>query len=150
MLHGGGLDDVGRALARGDAEAIANARLRAVARWALNTRSPDHPAVVDPPFDERSAPEFVGTAVAFHTTNRIVDVFLEASPIAMPSGLKWTAALLTKPVASTFAHRLCRMQRGRSFSSTWIDGAEKPWGRVPRGSRRRSYRLPSRQDQRHG
>ena len=126
MLHGGGLDDVGQVLARGDAEAIANSRLRAVARWALNTRSPDHPAVVDPPFDERSAPEFVGTAVAFHTTNRIVDVFLEASPIAMPSGLQWTAALLTKPVASTFAHRLVGLAPAPGESLSLLPDAPLP------------------------
>jgi len=126
MLHGGGLDDVGQVLARGDAEAIANSRLRAVARWALNTRSPDHPAVVDPPFDERSAPEFVGTAVAFHTTNRIVDVFLEASPIAMPSGLQWTAALLTKPVASTFARRLVGLTPAPGASLALLPEAPLP------------------------
>jgi hypothetical protein len=36
----------------------------------------------------------------------MVDVFLEDSPFAMPPGLRWTATLLMKPVASTFARRL--------------------------------------------
>src|SRR5262249_35499543 len=106
MLRGGAEDDVARAVARGDTEAIEDPRLRALATWALYSRSPAHPALAAPPFDERAAPEMVGTAVAFHVINRIVDVFLDDSPFAMPPGLQWTAALLMKPVASTFARRL--------------------------------------------
>jgi hypothetical protein len=48
----------------------------------------------------------VGTAVVFHTTNRLVDVFLDAAPFASPVGLKWATAFLTKLAASTFARRL--------------------------------------------
>jgi AhpD family alkylhydroperoxidase len=109
MLRGGAEDDVARAVARGDAEAVEDPRLRALATWALNSRSPDHPALAAPAFDQRAAPEIVGTAVAFHAINRVVDVFLGDSPFAMPPGLKWTAALLMKPVASTFARRLVRL-----------------------------------------
>ena len=126
MVRGGGLDGVGQALARGDAEAIANPRLRSIATWALNTRSPDRPAVLSPPFDERSASEFVGTAVAFHTTNRLVDVFLEASPFASPAGLKWAAALLTKPAASTFARRLVELAPSPGESLSLLPAAPFP------------------------
>jgi AhpD family alkylhydroperoxidase len=106
MLRGGAEDDVAGAVARGDAESIEDPRLRALATWALQSRSPDHPAMAAPPFRTGAAPEMVGTAIAFHAINRIVDVFLGESPFAMPRGLGWTARLLMKPVASTFARRL--------------------------------------------
>jgi AhpD family alkylhydroperoxidase len=106
MLRGGAKDDVALAVARGDTEAIEDPRLRALATWALNSRSPDHPALASLPFDQEAAPEILGTAVAFHMINRVVDVFLGDSPFAMPPGFQWTAELLMKPVASTFARRL--------------------------------------------
>jgi len=125
MVRGGGLDGVGQALARGDAEAIANPRLRSIATWALNTRSPDRPAVLSPPFDERSASEFVGTAVAFHTTNRLVDVFLEASPFASPAGLKlvaWSSWRLPpeSPYRCSPLHHFPRIWRGLRPTPWWL------------------------------
>jgi AhpD family alkylhydroperoxidase len=126
MLRGGSQSEVAKAVAHGDVEAIANPRLRAVAAWALNSRSPDHPAVVEPPFDERSAPEFVGTAVAFHTINRMVDIFLEAHPLEMPIGLNWAAELLTKPVAATFARRMVELAPRPGESLTLLPAAPLP------------------------
>jgi AhpD family alkylhydroperoxidase len=126
MLRGGSQADVAKAVAQGDVEAIANPRLRAVAAWALNSRSPDHPAVVDPPFDERSAPEFVGTAVTFHTINRMVDIFLESHPLDIPIGLKWAAELLTKPVAATFGRRMVELTPRPGESLTLLPAAPLP------------------------
>jgi AhpD family alkylhydroperoxidase len=118
MLRGGDHDKVGEAVARGDTEAIDNPRLRALATWALNSKSPDHPAVLHPPFDDASAPEVVGTAVVFHMVNRMVDVFLERTPFALPSGMNWAAALLMRPLASTFARRVVGLspRQGESLS----------------------------------
>jgi AhpD family alkylhydroperoxidase len=126
MLRGGSQNEVAKAVAQGDVEAIPNPRLRAVAAWALNSRSPDHPAVVQPPFDERSAPEFVGTAVTFHTINRMVDIFLEAHPLEMPIGLEWAAELLTKPVAATFARRMVELTPRPGESLTLLPAAPLP------------------------
>jgi AhpD family alkylhydroperoxidase len=123
MLRGGAQAEVAKGMAQGDVDAIANPRVRAVALWALNSRSPDHPAVVDPPFDERSAPEFVGTAVTFHTINRMVDIFLDAHPLDMPMGLKWAAELLTKPVAATFGRRMVELTPRPGESLTLLPAA---------------------------
>src|SRR5437879_1282434 len=40
----------------------------------------------------KSAPEIIGTALAFHYVNRTVDVFLEKSPMELPSTLAWAKA----------------------------------------------------------
>ena len=106
MLRGGKEERAARALASGDVDAIEDPALHALAMWGLKTRSAGAPALANPPFDPQAAPELVGTAVAFHAINRVVDVFLEDSPFSMPPGLQWTAHLLMKPVASTFARRL--------------------------------------------
>src|SRR5262249_21263025 len=115
MLRGGAEHDVARYGARGDTESIVDPRLRALAVWALNSRSPDHPALAAPPFDPGAAPEIVGTAVAFHMINRVVDVFLGSSPFAMPPGLQWTAARRV---------------------GTWLGGARAASGRAQGGKPR--------------
>jgi AhpD family alkylhydroperoxidase len=126
MLRGGAEGDVARAVARGDTDAIADPYLRELAVWALNSRSPEHPALAAPPFDAGAAPEIVGTAVAFHTVNRIVDVFLGDSPYGMPPGFGWTAALLMKPVASTFARRLVSLSPPPGESLQLLEDAPLP------------------------
>jgi AhpD family alkylhydroperoxidase len=126
MLRGRAQAEVAKAMAQGEVEAIANSRFRALGVWALNSRSPDHPAVVGPPFDARSAPEFVGTAVAFHAINRMVDIFLEADPLDMPMGLKWAAELLTKPVAATFGRRMVDLTPRPGESLTLLPPALLP------------------------
>jgi AhpD family alkylhydroperoxidase len=126
MLRGGSQAEVAKVVSHGDVEAIANPRAGAVALWALNSRSPDHPAVVAPPFDARSAPEFVGTAVAFHAINRMVDIFLEPHPLEMPIGLKWAAELLTRPVAATFAHRMVELTPRPAESLILLPAAPLP------------------------
>ncbi len=55
----------------------------------------------------KSAPEIIGTALAFHYINRTVDVFLEKSPMELPSTLAWAKGPLTKVAASTFAKAPC-------------------------------------------
>jgi AhpD family alkylhydroperoxidase len=64
--------------------AVADPRLREIFRWAraAGTRDPQRRP---PPFAPGQAAEYVGVAVAFHYLNRMVNVFLDPSP--MPDGL---------------------------------------------------------------
>jgi AhpD family alkylhydroperoxidase len=126
MLRGGREVQAAEAIAAGAIDAIADPKLRALATWGLKTRSPDDPALRDPPFERKDGPEFVGTAVAFHTINRIVDVFLEKSPFSMPSGLQWTAHLLLSPVAATFARRLVSLSPHAGDSIVLLPDAALP------------------------
>jgi len=54
----------------------------ALAAWALATRTPASALLRRPPFPAEDAPEIVGTAVAFHYVNRMVNVFLDELPIS--------------------------------------------------------------------
>ncbi|HHC80389.1 MAG TPA: hypothetical protein ENK46_10945 [Flavobacteriia bacterium] len=49
--------------------------------WSLHTRTPNATIVKNPPFSREEAPEIIGTALVFHSTNRLVNIFLEASPL---------------------------------------------------------------------
>lgn len=74
-LHGLVSGPAAAALATGDLDAIDDARIRDVARWALF----DEAGGVPPP--SALVPELVGVAVTFHYLNRVVNVFLTDSPL---------------------------------------------------------------------
>jgi AhpD family alkylhydroperoxidase len=63
------------ALIRGSTEAIANASRRELVQWAAATREPGSELLRRPPFGEHDAPEIIGTALAFHYVNRVVETF---------------------------------------------------------------------------
>jgi len=79
MLHSFGEENLAQAVWRG--EPLPDAKIQAVAEWAAATLSPDAPVLAAPPFTRAEAPAIVGTAVGFHYLNRVVNVFLDASPV---------------------------------------------------------------------
>lgn len=77
--------DAAGLVAEADPDATLNPTLRAITSWArdsgLRSRAGCHP----PPFPREQAPELIGVAVCFHYLNRMVNVFLDRSPV--PPGL---------------------------------------------------------------
>ena len=69
-----------------------NKKTKQLINWSLQTRNPHASIIKNPPFSIDEAPEIIGTALAFHSTNRLVNIFLEESPL--PSFL--TGKLLKK------------------------------------------------------
>ena len=65
------------AIAAGRIEDVADDRLRALAGWAAASAEAPGPA----PFPRAQAPELVGTVLTFHYINRMVNVFLQESPL---------------------------------------------------------------------
>jgi AhpD family alkylhydroperoxidase len=126
MLRGGNEDGVARALATANLEKIPDRTMRSLAEWALSTRSAKEAADVGRPFDQDCAPEIIGTAVAFHYINRVVDVFLEKSPMELPWPLGWAKRPLGKIVASTFAKRLVQVAPRPGDSLRLLPNAQLP------------------------
>ena len=79
--------DLATAIQDGAHDRIPDRYLRGLVRWAASTRQPDSEILKAPPFRMEDAPEIVGTAVAFHYINRVVNVFLPASPLPASSRL---------------------------------------------------------------
>jgi AhpD family alkylhydroperoxidase len=91
LLHATSSHDVAGAILRGDYDSIRDPQLRALVRWALANRAPGASGALPPPFSAEAAPEIIGTAVAFHYLNRMVNVFLGDTLIPLPSALKGVA-----------------------------------------------------------
>jgi AhpD family alkylhydroperoxidase len=83
---------------------IADPSLRAAVTWALATRAPGSAPLLAPPFSALEAPEMIGTAVAYHYINRMVQVFLPESllPIFLRGG--WIGKMVWRQVGQKLAH----------------------------------------------
>src|SRR5262249_21992413 len=104
MLHGTGETAVAEALLVGETDGIGDRRLRDLARWASRTLAPEDPLLSEPPFAASDEAEIVGTAVAFHYINRMVNVFLGESPV--PGPRRRRGGLVRRFLGATFGRRL--------------------------------------------
>ncbi len=82
---------------------IADPSLRAVVTWALASRTSGSAPLLAPPFSPQEAPELIGTAVAYHYINRMMQVFLPESllPIFLRSG--WIGKMVWSQVGRELA-----------------------------------------------
>jgi len=80
ILSAGG-STTAEAIANGNWQLLKNNKLKEIIRWSLNTRNPKADIIKIPPFSYLEAPEIIGTALNFHSTNRLASIFLEASPM---------------------------------------------------------------------
>lgn len=106
MLHGGTEHMLAKRLLNGNVDNLPLSRTGRIVEWALAGHSPDAEIIESPPFSEEEAPEFIGTAVAFHYINRMVNIFLDDTPIPVPSFLKWLKAPLGRLAGSLFGKRI--------------------------------------------
>ncbi|MDN3354744.1 carboxymuconolactone decarboxylase family protein [Actinomadura sp. DC4] len=104
-LYGLTSADDATAVAEGRLDEVGDARLRAIAGWAW---AAGRPSTSPAPFPSGQLPEFAGVAVVFHYLNRIVNVFLTASPFPdqVPAGvrprLRRLAGRMVRPAAQRF------------------------------------------------
>jgi hypothetical protein len=88
MLHATSNHDAADAILHGDYDDIHDEQLNAIVQWVLANRTPQANGALPPPFAPSDAPEIIGTAIAFHYINRMVNVFLGERLLPVPSALK--------------------------------------------------------------
>jgi len=94
------------ALINGAANGIADQRRRELVAWAAATREPHSELVRGPPFDEKEAPEVIGTAFAFHYVNRVVEIFQGHRPMQVgPAPLRGVTMSLVGAIAGRALRR---------------------------------------------
>jgi DNA-directed RNA polymerase specialized sigma24 family protein len=76
----------------------------------------------DPPFDAELAPEFIGTAVAFHYINRMVTILASPSPFPGPRALR----PLTTRIAPRLFARAVKRTKEAGDSLRFVEKAELP------------------------
>lgn len=76
-----GNNTIANAIARGTWKSLEDNKTRALIDWSLNTLNPNADIISNPPFTLPEATEIIGTALEFHSTNRLVSIFLDESPL---------------------------------------------------------------------
>ncbi len=74
--------------------------------WARATLTPDSPLLKRVPFSESHAPEIIGTALAFHYINRVVNIFLDDSPMPIPSFMESMMSRMAAPMMRDIVSRI--------------------------------------------
>ncbi|TML00234.1 MAG: alkylhydroperoxidase [Actinobacteria bacterium] len=103
---------------------IGGERRRELLAWAAATRRPNDELVHHPPFTTREAPELIGTAVAFHYVNRVVEVFQGHQ--GMSVGPRPLRSLVT-PLVGYAAGRAMRRTRAPGRTLHRLPRAELPF-----------------------
>jgi AhpD family alkylhydroperoxidase len=113
MLHATADHDAAGAILRGEYESIHDQQLKAIVQWVQANRTTHVNGVFPPPFSPQEAPEMIGTAIAFHYINRMVNVFLGETFVPLPSALKGVAGRVFGATAGKRFVR--RLQQGDSL-----------------------------------
>lgn len=121
MLRANDDHNAADALVRGSYDDIHDPQLNALIQWVLASQNPQLNDVF-PPFSSADAPEIIGTAVAFHYINRMVNVFLGETLLPVPSAMK---GLTHRLYAATAGKRFARsLPPGHSLK--FVPKAELP------------------------
>jgi len=107
MLHASSEHNVAAAIRAQDSAEITSARMRRIVEWAKATRSPQAPVLKDPPFSAQEAPEVIGTALAYHYVNRMVNIFLDDTPLPVTKPGR-SQDFARRAFGATFAKRMVR------------------------------------------
>ena len=105
MLHATSDYDAADAIMRSDYDRIHDPQLHALAQWALTKGTASTSGALPPPFSPDEAPAIIGTAIAFHYINRMVNVFLGDTLLPAPSALRGVAEHV---VGATLGKRMVR------------------------------------------
>ena len=111
------------ALISGAFDRVADQRRRELLAWAAATREPNSELLRRPPFGPREAPEVIGTALAFHYINRMVEVFQGHGGMSVgPAPLRRASIALVGQVA----RRAVRRERAPGRTLYLLPDAELP------------------------
>lgn len=73
--------ETSKAIANGSWKSLKNEKTKRLIEWSLHTRKPKSEIINNPPFTKTEATEIIGTALIFHSTNRLANIFLDHSPL---------------------------------------------------------------------
>lgn len=123
MLHALGNPASAAAIASADIDRIADSALRERVSWALAHHQPGATILGRRPFPDGDAPEMIGVALAFHYVNRMVNIFVSASPF--PFGSTKVRPLARRMAVPVF-RRMASRRGGRGASLDFLPPAALP------------------------
>lgn len=126
FLRTGGEAGLAPAIADGTWKQLEDERTKSLIEWGLSTRKPEAAVVNKPPFTAKEAPEIIGTALEFHTLNRLVDIFLEESPMPEIMRHKWIREIALKMASLTVFREMISKKAVPGSSLKFIEETAVP------------------------
>lgn len=78
-------------------------------KWALSTLDPDSPLLQYPQIAIADTPQVFGTAICFHYTNRMVNIFLDKAPMPMPAASSKFMRAFSRASLRFFGKRMVKL-----------------------------------------
>lgn len=125
MMKGASADEGAAMLLQGT-DSVENPKLHSIIEWGLANRSPGSEILRNPPFPQKEDPEYIGTAISFHYINRMVNVFLDKSPLFLPSGLGGLRGIMSKVFDSVIAKRIMHLTPSQGESLKFLPKSNLP------------------------
>ncbi len=126
MLYAASKHDVVDAIFKRDISLIKNVKTRQIVKWALATKQPDSPILACPPFTKGELPEIIGTTITYHFVNRMVNIFLNPSPLPIPNNSKVIRKFAVRLFGATIAKRIIKRKVIPGDSLKFISQDELP------------------------
>ena len=120
-LSATGDDTTAKAIVSGTWKNLEDEKTKALIEWGLNTRNPNASIIQNPPFSEREAPEIIGTALTFHSINRLVNIFLAESPLPGILGSKPLKKIVLRLASKTMIKSIVRKKADASDALQFIE-----------------------------
>lgn len=120
MLHGAGDDSSIAMILHG---ATHDERKSALADWAKASTSPDEPILASAPFGAKDKPYLIATVLAFHYTNRMVNIFLDDTPLPVTVSNKWLKDRLSRLIGFIAGRRIVSIKAEPGQSVYYNDDA---------------------------
>ena len=121
MLNAIGEHKITKSLSLSTTSGIDDPKLKAISKWALSSRSQKSANILSPPFSPKEAPEIIGMAVFYHYINKMVSIFLSATPL--PSNQRWLKGSL-KRIAGWYFSISARRSKSQGESLTFLPASE--------------------------
>lgn len=121
MLHAAGDHKLATQLQHGERTTDS-----ALIAWALATRTRDADELRCPPFALADAPQFIGTAVLFHFINRVVNIFLDRSPLPIELRSATARNILGRVFGSVLGARIVNVDVAPGESLRLLPDADLP------------------------
>jgi hypothetical protein len=103
MLYGAGNHDLAELVTEGKQ---LGKRQQKLVDWAKSTLTPGADILSKPPFNNDDKPYLIATVLMFHYTNRMVNIFLDESPLPVTVSNKKIKKLLNKIVGYIVGRRI--------------------------------------------
>ena len=101
------------------------ADIKAAHQWASATLSPTDDRLKNPAIDPADLPQIMGTAIVYHYINRMVSVFLQETPVALPGMGTALGQKMMRASFTFFGKRFARLDPAPG-QFVWLQKAELP------------------------